>query len=251
MNVLIFEDENHTARRLVQLLKKYDPEINVLDIISSVKDGVEWYRNNPAPDLVFQDILLNDGNCFDIFEQVKVNAPLIFTTAYNEFALRSFQVNSIDYVLKPYDFEDIKAALDKFNQFREMFLVPENELLKKILFSERPGVKKRFLVKVGDRYRSVKSEEIAWLIYDDGLTFAVTFGNARFPVNFSIDQLSALLDNDLFFQVNRKYIINIESIKNIHTWFNSRLKLDIAPKPAEDIIVSRERVRDFKLWLDK
>ena len=251
MNVLIFEDEKHTALRLIQLLKKYDSTINVLGVIGSVKEGIQWYRNNPFPDLVFQDILLNDGDCFEIFEEVKIEAPVIFTTAYNEFALRSFKLNSIDYLVKPYDYKDIKEALDKFRSFRDMFLLPENELAKKIIFPEKPEIKKRFLVKLGDRYRSIKSEDIARFIFDDGLTFAVTFNNARFPVNYSIDQLSTLMDPAIFFQINRKYIVNIECISNIHTWFNSRLKIEIVPRPEEEIIVSRERAKDFKLWLDR
>ncbi|HPF50340.1 MAG TPA: LytTR family DNA-binding domain-containing protein [Draconibacterium sp.] len=251
MNVLIFEDEKHSAQRLVQLLQKYDENIQILDIIGSVKDGIQWYRSHSLPDLVFQDIVLNDGNCFEIFNDVKVDAPIIFTTAFNDFALRSFKVNSIDYVVKPYDYEDIKAAIDKYRKFRELFLVPEKELLKQILFSEKPEVKKRFLIKIGDRYRSLKSDEIARFEYDEGLTFAVTFDNSRFPVNYSIDQLSQVLDSELFFQINRKYIVNNECIRNIHTWFSSRFKLELNPKTNEDIIVSRERAKDFKTWLDR
>ena len=251
MNVLIFEDEKYTATRLIQLLKKYDSEIDVVEVIASVQQGIEWYRNNPFPDLVFQDILLNDGNCFEIFEKVKMNVPIIFTTAYNEFALRSFKLNSIDYIVKPYDFQDIKKALDKFKDFKEMFIVPENELLKNIVQSKTPEVKKRFLVKLGDKYRSVKSEDIAWFMYDEGVTFAFTFENTRFPVNYSIDQLSEVLEPDNFFQINRKYAVNFESIRNIHSYFNSRLKLEIVPKPSEDIVVSRERVKGFKAWLDR
>ena len=251
MKVLIFEDEKHTATRLIQLLKKYDPEINVVKVIGSVSEGVDWYKNNPMPDLVFQDILLNDGNCFEIFEQVKIEAPVIFTTAYNEFALQSFKLNSIDYVVKPYDFQDIKNALDKFNKFREMFVAPENDLLKSIAQSRDQKVKKRFLVKLGDKFRSVKSEDIAWFMFDEGVTFAFTFENTRFPVNYSIDQLSDVLDSDNFIQINRKYVLNFESIRNIHSYFNSRLKLEVVPKPSEDIIVSRERVKTFKGWLDR
>ena len=161
------------------------------------------------------------------------------------------KVNSIDYIVKPYDYQDIKTALDKFKSFRELFLPPEMEMLKKIVFPEKPEVKKRFLVKLGDRYRSVKSEDVSWFAYDEGLTFAMTFENTRFPVNYSIDQLSEVLDGDIFFQINRKYIIHIESIKNIHTWFNSRFKIELEPRPHEDIIVSRERAKDFKLWLDR
>lgn len=251
MNVLIFEDEKHTATRLVQLLKKYDSGINIVGVIASVQKGIDWYRNNPSPDLVFQDILLNDGNCFEIFEKVKVEVPVIFTTAYNEFALQSFKLNSIDYVVKPYDFQDIKKALDKFRNFKEMFIIPENNLLKNLIQTKTLSAKKRFLVKLGDKFRSVKSDDIAWFVYDEGITFAFTFEHTRFPVNHSIDQLAVLLDADNFFQINRKYVINFESIRKIHSYFNSRLKLEIEPIPEEDIIVSRERVKGFKAWLDR
>lgn len=251
MKILIFEDEKHTATRLIQLLKKYDNTIEVMEVLGSVQNGIKWFNNNPSPDLIFQDILLNDGNCFEIYEKVKVSAPIIFTTAFNEYALQSFKVNSIDYLVKPYDYPDIKKALDKFQSLKETFLLPDKELLKSIFLSNKPEIKKRFLVKIGDRFRSVKTEDIAWFMFDEGITFAFTFENIRFPINYSIDQLSLRIDPDSFFQVNRKFVINFESIRNIHTWFNSRLKLEIDPKPKEDIIVSRERVKDFKLWLDR
>lgn len=251
MKVLLFEDEKHTATRLINLLKKYDSTIVIDQVISSVKEGIKWLNENDHPDLIFQDIILNDGNCFEIFEKVQVKAPIIFTTAFSEYALQSFKTNSIDYLVKPYDFEDIKKALDKYKNLKEMFVLPENEVLKKIIFPEKQVTKKRFLVKIGDRYRSVKSEDIAWFMFDEGLTFAYTFENSRFPVNYSIDLISAQLDPDVFFKINRKYVLNFECIRNIHTWFNSRLKLEIVPVPAEEIIVSRERVKDFKLWLDR
>ena len=251
MNVLIFEDEKHSAQRLIQLLQKYDSEIQLLDVIASVKDGIQWYRSHPLPDLVFQDIVLNDGNCFEIFDEIKVDVPIIFTTAFNDFALRSFKVNSIDYIVKPYDYQDIKTAIDKYKNFRELFIIPEKELFKQILFPEKPEIKKRFLIKIGDRYRSIRSGGFARFEYDEGLTFGVTFDNMRFPINYSIDQLSQVLDNELFFQVNRKYIVNSEGIHNIHTWFGSRFKLELNPKANEDVIVSRERAKDFKTWLDR
>ncbi|MBN1820634.1 MAG: response regulator transcription factor [Prolixibacteraceae bacterium] len=251
MNVLIFEDEKHTATRLIQLLKKYDPELNVLEVISSVKKGIEWFKRNPVPDLIFQDILLNDGNCFEMYEKVKVKAPVIFTTAFNEFALRSFELNSIDYLVKPYDYNDIKTALDKFLSFKEMFVQPESDLLRKILQKETPDIKKRFLIKLGDKYQSVKSEDIAWFISDEGITFAYSFENTRFPVDLSIDLLSGVLDPEKFFRINRKFLINFDSIKKIHAYFNNRLKLEIVPPAGNDIIVSRERIKEFKEWLGR
>lgn len=251
MKVLIFEDEKHTVTRLIQLLKKCDSDIKVLEVIGSVNDGIQWFKNNASPDLIFQDIHLNDGNCFQLYDQIKVDAPIIFTTAYNEYALRSFKLNSIAYLVKPYDFNDIKSALDKFHKFKELFLTPEKAILKKLLQDNIPQTKNRFLVKIGDRYQSVKSADIAWFVHDEGVTFACTFSENKFPVNNSIDQLSAILDSGIFIRINRKYIINIECIEKIHTWFNSRLKLDIKPQPREELVVSRERVKAFKKWLDQ
>lgn len=249
MKVLIFEDEKHTASRLEKLLLKYDSSIEILAVIASVQDGIVWFEQNEAPDLVFQDILLNDGSCFEIFEAVEVRVPIIFTTAYNEYALQSFKLNSIDYVVKPYDFDDIKKALDKFHRMKDVFASFDVDLLKDLVRQQNPNFKKRFLVKVGDKFQSLKSDDVAWFVYDTGVTFAFTFGGNRFPIDYSIDQLTSVIDSEKFFRINRKYLINSESIQSIHTWFNSRLKLHVLPKAEEDIIVSRERVRGFKVWL--
>jgi len=251
MNVLIFEDEKHTAVRLKKLLSAIDDSINILAVIGSVKDGIEWLKSNPAPDLIFQDIILNDGECFEIFNAVEITSPVIFTTAYSEYALKSFRVNSIDYLVKPYDKNDIERALNKLKRFKSAFAPPQKELLKDILTGKAFVPKKRFLIKSGDNYMNINSSDIAYLLSEDSVTFAVLFTGKRHIVNTTITELSEQMDPESFFRINRKFILNIESVKKISSWFNSRLKLQLDPPTGEDVVVSRERVREFKKWLDR
>ncbi|MFK5855453.1 MAG: LytTR family DNA-binding domain-containing protein [Bacteroidota bacterium] len=251
MNVLIFEDERHTANRLSSLLTECNNSINILAIIGSVKEGISWLNNNEIPDLIFQDIILSDGNCFDIFDAVNLTSPIIFTTAFSEYALRSFEVNSIDYIVKPYDISDIRKALDKFNKFKGAFQPPDKELLEEIINNSVITPKKRFLIKSGDNYNTIVSSDIAYLASDEGITTATLFNKQKHIVDYSIVDLSKLMDSHSFFNTNRKIIINIESVVKINSWFNSRLKIEVVPHFDEDIIVSRERVKNFKEWLNK
>ena len=251
MNVLIFEDERHTANRLSKLLFECDDSINIVGTIGSVKEGISWFRKNSIPDLIFQDIILSDGNCFEIFDAIDMTAPIIFTTAFSEYALRSFQVNSIDYIVKPYDIKDIQKALQKFKKFKGAFQPPDKKLLEEIINTTSITPKKRFLIKTGDSYNTIVSSDIAYLVSEDGVTFATLFNNKKYIVDYSIVDLSNLMDSYSFFNINRKIIINIESVKKINSWFNSRLKIEVNPPVADDIIVSRERVSSFKQWLDK
>jgi len=251
MNVLIFEDEKHTANRLAKLLDEIDGAIQILKVIGSVKEGIEWFRVNEMPDLIFQDIILSDGNCFDIFEAVEITAPVIFTTAFSEYALRSFRVNSIDYIVKPYDKKDIEKALAKFKKMKGAFTPPEKKLLKEILNRNTVTPKRRFLIKSGDNYNILNSSDISYFISEESVTFAVLFSGKKHIVDYTITELSKLMDQEIFFQISRKVIIHIESVAKISAWFKSRLKLRLNPPAEEDIIVSRERVKDFKEWLDR
>ena len=250
MNILIFEDEKPTALRLKSLLTEIDKSIKIIDIIGKVKEGVKWFSENEMPDLIFQDIQLSDGNCFDIFDAVEITAPVIFTTAFSKYAIDSFRVNSIDYIIKPYDKNEIESALDKFERIRGAFSPPEKELLKDILKKNAVAYKKRFLVKKGDVLFPVSSDDIAYLISEDGVTFATLFNKERYIVNYSIVELAKKMDPNSFFQVNRKMIVNIKSVNKINTWFNSRLKLSLNPASEEDVVVSRDRAGSFKEWLD-
>ncbi len=251
MNVLIFEDEKHTAIRLQSLLKETDNSINIIAVLNSVKSGIKWFKENEMPDLIFQDIILSDGNCFEIFDKVEINAPIIFTTAFSEYALRSFQVNSIDYLLKPYDIKDIKAALEKYKKFKGAFQLPDINLLDEILNKKTITPKKRFLIKTSDNYFTINSKDIAVIASEEGVTTAILFNNKKYIVDFTVDALSRQMDPLLFFQINRKIIINIESVIKISSWFNSRLQVQTNPSVNYEMIVSRERVKAFKEWLDR
>ena len=250
MRVLIFEDEKHTAIRLKNLLAEIDDSIEIVDIISSVEEGVKWYNENEMPDLVFQDIILTDGDCFDIFDIVKVTAPVVFTTAFSDYAIRSFQVNSIHYIVKPYDKNDLILALEKLKNLKSTFVISEKSLLKELILKDKVTYKKRFLIKSGDNYLTINSDDIAYIISEDGLTFATLFNEKKYIIDYSIVDLSKQMDSSQFFQINRKLIINIKSVKTISSWFNSRLKVKIFPSLNSEIFVSRERVKNFKEWLD-
>ncbi len=251
MRVLIFEDEKHTATRLINLLSEINSDIVVEKVISTVKEGVEWYGKNEMPDLIFQDIILGDGNCFDIFDKVEISAPVVFTTAYSEYALRSFQVNSIHYIVKPYDKKDIEKALLKYEKMKDSLALPGKKLLKEVLNKNALTPKRRFLIKTGDNFLIVNSSEIAYLVSEESITIAVLFTGKRHIVDQSITELSNLMDPETFFRISRKAIVSIDSVAKISTWFNSRIKLQLNPAYNEDIIVSRERVKDFKKWLDR
>ena len=250
MNVLIFEDEKPTALRLASLLKEIDNSIKIVGTIGSVQAGIKWYKENEMPDLIFQDIQLSDGNCFDIFDAVEVTAPVIFTTAFSEYAIKSFQVNSIDYIIKPYDIKDLKSALDKFRKLKGVFYPPEKGLLEEILKKKTFTPKKRFLVKMGDNFLPISSDNIAYLISEEGLTFATLFNKERYIVNYSIVELAKQMDTSSFFQINRKMIVNIKSVKKLSSWFNSRLSLTLTPAYEGEAVVSRERTGSFKEWMD-
>lgn len=240
MRVVIFEDEQYTAERLQKLLKRYSSDIQVLQVIPSVKEGIAWLSENPQPELIFMDIRLSDGSCFELFEAVKLRAPIIFTTAYDEYALRAFQVYALDYLVKPIDFQDLKRALEKYEQWVSQPAAP-------IVTQE----KKRFLIKIGEQYRWIPVEEIAYFHALNGAVWLVTNQGKRYPLENSLDRIEQQLNPQVFFRLNRQFLSRIESIDQIHSFFNSRLKVVLQPKNEERVLVSRERVGLFKAWLDR
>ena len=251
MKIIIIEDEKLSADHLELLLKKIDPEIEVLARIDSVKNSVQFLQEHSVAELLFVDIHLADGLSFDIFSKVNINIPVIFTTAYDEYAIKAFKINSIDYLLKPIGLEDLKIALQKFkklnfNQYQNR-LEEMNLLYQKI---QKP-YKNRFLVKLGDSIQSVKTEDIASFIFEDGLVLLITSGGKRYVIDYTLDHLEELLNPDVFFRINRKAMIQINAIQKVSSYFNSRLKLQSTSLSDENAIVSRERVHDFKNWLDK
>ncbi|MCC6369566.1 MAG: response regulator transcription factor [Bacteroidia bacterium] len=250
MNVIIIEDEKLSADHLSTLLKRIDKTINVVTVFDSIKKSVEAFEKGISADVLFVDIHLADGLSFDIFTKINIETPVIFTTAYNEYAIKAFKFNSIDYLLKPIGISDLKAALEKYNRL--------NVAKTGFPFKEIAGVyetitkqfKNRFMVKMGDNIVSVKSEDVAHFIAEEGIVLLSTKNDKRYAIDYTLDQLEELLDPKQFFRINRKVFMNIGSIQKISTYFNSRLKLVSAGLSEEDCIVSRERVNDFKAWLD-
>ena len=255
MITLVIEDEKLAAERLIGLIRKYDSSIEVMDVLDSVEKSVNWFKSEPHPDLIFLDIQLADGLSFEIFEQTEVKGPVIFTTAYDEYTIKAFKVNSVDYLLKPVDYEALAAAIDKYKsnfgpgvhkEFR-----PDAGLYDKLIRQLSPGYKNRFIIKVGLHIRSVPVEEIDYFYTCEKNTFLSTNEGKDYALDYSLDQLEKLVDPDLFFRINRKFLINLNAIKDIIAYSNSRLKIILKNPPDEDAIVSREKVRDFKKWLDR
>ncbi|NPD45855.1 LytTR family DNA-binding domain-containing protein [Lentimicrobium sp. S6] len=250
MRILIIEDEKHTANHLESLVKAYDSNIEVMAILDSVENSLKWFRENDAPDLIFQDIQLGDGLCFEIYEQQKIEAPIVFTTAFSEYALKSFELNSIAYVVKPYDKEDIAEVFKKYGKMKSHFSMPENQLLENIISQKKTIAKRRFLIKIGENYQVLPTDQIAFIIFEYGLSFAYNLQNEKFPLDLSMNDLVSQLDENEFFRINRKCIVHSSSIKKISSWFNARLKIETSPKEPTELIVSREKVKEFKDWLN-
>lgn len=243
MKVLVIEDEIPAQEELVRILRKHFPNIEIVDIIGYVRDSVEWLRNNTT-DLIFMDIQLLDGCCFDIFDVVEVRTPIIFTTAYDQYALKAFKVNSVDYLLKPVDEDELVAAVRKMDY--------KYDNIRNLIESYMPTVryKARISVKTGDIYRFLLIDEVAYFISEDGFTYAVTNNETKHIVDYTISSLETQLDPKRFFRLSRGCIVSIDSIEKITAYFNSRLKVTLKGRKNISIILSRVRVPDFLNWID-
>lgn len=250
MTILLIEDEYHAANRLTGLIHAIRPQANILATIDSVEDAVEWLQTHRMPDLLFLDIQLADGLSFDIFTKVEITVPVIFTTAFNDYAIRAFKLNSVDYLLKPVDEDELDTALQKFERFYQKPQTYDTHTIERLLHSlTREDYAKRFLVKTGQQLTYVPTEDIAYFYSDSSLTFFRTLRNQKHLVDHTLDQVETMLDPKYFFRINRKMIIRVESIQKVANYFNSRLILEVNPSMEFDAIVSRERVKDFKTWL--
>lgn len=249
MRIVIFEDEKLASERLIQVLKTIKPEAEVLTSVKSVEAAVLWLQNNEQPDLIISDIQLLDGVSFEIFDQIKVDCPVIFTTAYDEYAIKAFEVNSIDYLLKPIQKEKLEKALEKYEAQNQASAGLDLSKIQEILQGE-PEYKSRFLVKFGQRIKAVSVEKIAYFYSRDKLSYLVTFDGQKLPVDQTLEELDGLLNPKNYFRVNRKFIIHFDSVSDIHPYFKGRVKLDLEPAIDEDIVVSSEKTPVFKKWLD-
>lgn len=256
MTILLIEDEAPAARRLAKLLAEAEPEATVLPVLDSIAGAVRWFESQPPPDLLFCDIQLSDGLSFEIFQQTDVRCPVVFTTAYDEYALRAFRVNSIDYLLKPIDSEKLAESLAKYRRLRASFGAPGESglqpVLEKLLTTLRraePAHRDRFLVAFRDRLLSVNVGEIAYFFSEQKTTRLVTHGGKIYPLDLTLEEVEADLDPRRFFRLNRQVLACPAAIAAVFTHFNGKLKLDLTPSYGDDLFVSRERAGEFKRWL--
>lgn len=250
MDVLIIEDEEFAANRLEDMLGELNYDCTVLKTIGSVKESVNWLRLHNV-DLIFLDIQLSDGVCFSIFEDVEVTSPIIFTTAYDQYAIKAFQMNSIAYLLKPIKKKDLEASLQKFNTMRDAFSVDLESMLSAFANQNRT-YKQRFLIRIGDVLKKIDAKQIACFFAEDKNVYLTTFNNKKLPVDYSLDRLEEELNPEQFFRINRSMIVHIESIDNMIAWTRSRVKLELVVRVSRniDLMVSTSRAQDFKLWLN-
>ncbi len=253
MTVLIIEDEPQAAQRMEKLVNELLPGATVAGRIDTVKKAVQWFTNNPPPSLTLMDVQLADGISFQIFEQCEVKSPVIFTTAYDEYALKAFKVNSIDYILKPVDKDELRAALDKFKNMSRS--EPETKaLLDNLGEAMRMLTRKyktRFVIKVGEHLRTIEVENILFFYSQDKTTFCCTTDSRNIILDFTLEQIEEMVNPEKFFRINRKFLVSAASITDIIHYTNSRLKLVLRHSADNDIIVARERVQEFKEWLDR
>ena len=256
IKVLIIEDEIPAQRLLKETLQEIDIKTEVIGCLNSIKSAVDWFQNNPHPDIVLLDIQLSDGLSFEIFKQVKVESTIIFTTAFDEYAIQAFKVNSIDYLLKPVEKEELQIAFEKYQHYNKQFIQEKNsnidfKKLADLIKNEKSDYRKRFLIQSNESFFHLPVEEIALFYSMQGITFAVTFEKREYPVNFSLESLKEQLNPDIFFKINRQFIVNIDAIKRVHSYFNGKLKLEIEPSYAQDIVVGKDKAAAFKRWMDR
>ncbi len=249
MKVLIFEDEAPAARKITKLINEYDSSIEILDVIESVADGREWFAENELPDLIFSDIQLSDALSFELYQEIDLKVPVIFTTAYNEYAIEAFKHFSIDYLLKPIKSEDLAKSITKFKEFGQKQQVETdfNAILSKITGQ---SYRHRFLVSYRDGLIPVEISEIIYFYSEDSVTFLVTKSKKRYIINEALDTIEKQLDPDIFFRANRKFILSADSVIKVEPYFNQKLIVKVDPDLEQDITVSKIKATAFKNWLN-
>lgn len=248
MKVLIIEDEEPASIRLEKILKEVEPTIEIVDVIVSVKSAIKWFKNNACPDLVMVDIQLADGISFDIFKEVEVNCPLVFTTAFNQYAIEAFKVNSVDYLLKPVKKNELSAAITKFKkQYQKNDF--NYQAIMDAFSAQKPEYQKRLIVRFGEQIKAIEVDQVAYLFVENKITYLYTKSKLQYPVDHNLDELEKILDPTLFFRINRQFIVSIYAIEKMVTYTKARVKLTLTPSANQDTVVSAERSADFKVWL--
>jgi DNA-binding LytR/AlgR family response regulator len=259
MTTIIIEDEYPAAERLEKLIKKADESMQILTVLESIEVAKKWFSENPAPDLIFSDIQLSDGLSFQIFEQIPIKSPIIFTTSYDEYAIKAFKVKSIDYLLKPIKPQELQNAIEKFKNLKNEFSQGQNlgnlytlkmESLLDTLQTAEKKYKSRFLVEQGDQLLPIPTDQIAYFFTSNEMLCLVRKDNKQFLIDYTLEELEQCLDPTHFFRLNRQFFAHISAIQKIHTYFNGKLKLEIAPTPTQEVLVSREKASAFKKWIE-
>lgn len=251
MKAIVIEDEKLSAEHLCTLLKKVDPDISVVATFDTVKKSVEAFQKGLSADVLFVDIHLADGLSFDIFSKTEIDIPVIFTTAFDEYAIKAFKLNSVDYLLKPVGLDDLRVAINKFSKLSEKQNSAMLQHIATVYRNINTQYKTRFLVKMGDNIVTIRTEEVNHFIAEDGISLLVNNNGKRYPVDYTLDQLETMLAPESFFRINRKVLISINTVHKVSPYFNSRLKVNSELLDDETAVVSRERVTEFKQWLDK
>jgi len=262
MQVLIVEDEPLAVKKLVRLLEEVAFDVKVVGTADGIRTTVEWLEANPAPDLIFMDIELSDGQSFEIFQRTRVKSPVIFVTSYDEFALQAFKVNSVDYLLKPVQKEDLANAIAKYRELKLQYARdthPISASIERLLMTLSGGVgegvkkeyRTRFLVKHLQKYVTVEVADIAYFWSEGRVNFFKNRAGQKYLVEYTMEEIEAMLDPRDWFRVSRQFLVSVPSVAEIHPFFNNRLKLYLKPQEPEEVTVSRERVADFKVWLGK
>ncbi len=247
--IVIIEDEEANSDRLQRMILNLRNNYKILAVISSIEKSVDWLLSNDSPDLIFMDIRLLDGNSFEIFNQVELVCPVIFTTAYDEFAIKAFKFNSIDYLLKPIQKDELEFAIKKFEVLESSNSVRTLSLTKLLAIFDKKEFRTRFLVSYKDGFKRINVESIAFFYSEFGSTYALLFDGKKIPIDHTLESLEEQLDQKTFFRANRQYIININSIIQVHNYFNSKLKVELS-QLKDGIIISRLKATSFKEWLD-
>ncbi|NOU19964.1 MAG: response regulator transcription factor [Bacteroidales bacterium] len=251
MNVLIVEDEIAAARRLAKMMVAIEPTSQILSITDSISSTVEWIKNNKEPELILMDIHLADGSSFKIFDQIKIKCPIIFTTAYDQYAIQAFKVNSIDYLLKPIKEDELANSLKKYKEHRtEKSSIDFEKFLSTLRKSEQ-NYQLRFVVQFADKLKSVEVNTIAYFFALEKSVFLVTEDGHRYAIDYTLEKLDEVLNPKIFYRINRKFIVNFSAIKGMFTYSKSRVKIELLPNPETEVIVSSERASGFKEWLNQ
>lgn len=246
MKVLIIEDEDAAARRLVKLIQEVDAGIEVVAQLDSIESTLLWLEHNKLPELIFLDIHLADGSSFELFHYVKIDKPIIFTTAYDQYAIQAFKVNAIDYLLKPIKQAELQAAIDKYKNLRSAAIFDYQQLAKAL---QQEKQERRLLIKLGQNIRIVDMNDAAYFYTESKITFVMTKDGKRYPLDFSLEKVEEMVEEKQFFRINRQFIVNISCIKEMYAYSKSRVKLELEPSSDLDTVVSTERSPVFKKWL--